>query len=271
MKWLTIRSALRRSRPRITVNVAVKKKRRERRTRTKPVRLLAIIFPLVLLAGLGAGGWWFLTHSPYFRVATLEVVNQHSYSPAEIIALAGISPGENIFRMDLAAGRRRLAGEVNIRDAALERLFPDTIRLRVFEREPRARVKFGRYYTVDDRGVVLRERKEVSGGSLPVITGVKIKDGLIYPPDEGENCLAVLRAMDQQGISSYLDVSEMDASDSEVIVLRTAQDLEVKLNRADLATQLQRLEVVLPHLSGAAKARSVDLRYANVPVVFERE
>jgi cell division protein FtsQ len=271
MKWLTIRAALRRSRADYSLNASVKKKRRNGSDRAAPSRLLPLLSPAVLLALIGGGGWWFLTHSPYFRVARIEVVNQHSYTAAEIMAMAQVSCGENIFRMDLAAGRGRLTEEVNIRDASLERLFPDTVRVRVFEREPRARVKFGRYYTVDDRGVVLRERKEVSGGSLPVITGVKIKDGLIYPPSDGESVLAILRAMDQRGISSYLDVSEMDATDSETIVLRTAQNLEVKMARADLSAQLERLEVVLPHLSGNAAARSVDLRYPDVPVSYDNE
>ena len=66
----------------------------------------------------------------------IEVVNEHSYAPSEIVAMAQVAPGENIFRMDLEGGRRRLAAEVNIRDAALERVFPDTVRIRVFEREP---------------------------------------------------------------------------------------------------------------------------------------
>ena len=271
MKWLTLRAAFRRSRPRFSLNVAVKKKRRNGAARAGPPRLLPVLLPVAIFALLAGGGWWFLDHSPYFRVERIEVVNEHSYAPSEIVAMAQVAPGENIFRMDLEGGRRRLASEVNIRDAALERVFPDTVRIRVFEREPRARVKFGRYYTVDDRGVVLKDRKETAVSGLPVITGVKIKDGLIYPPADGESVLAILKAMDQRGISSYVSVSEMDASDSETIVLRTAQNLEVTLARDDLAAQIGRLEVVLPHLASHPAARSIDLRYAEVPVTFEQE
>ena len=275
MKWLTLRSRVVSSRTRIRMNASVKKRKKKTRDPSpgeKRVtgRLARSLFFVIILGAVFFGAWWALARSSYFNVRAIEVAGNHLYQPKEIIAMAGLEPGENIFSLDLSRYRSRLLQEVNIRNAAVERHFPDTIRIKVFEREPRARVKFGRYYTIDAWGVVLRERKEKAGDDLPVISGLRVQNGRLYPEEEKERCLSLLKELDQMGLSGAVDIREIRVADSESIVLETGQGLEIKLGKEEYHQQLNRLMAVLNHLQKSpSRARTVDLRFSHVPVTFE--
>lgn len=275
MKWLVLSSRVKTARSRIRLNSAVKKRRKKARPpsprrRTGDRLWLRFVLVLLVLGGVVTGAWWGLCHSSSFIIREIQVVNNHSYSTNEVIEMSGLKTGGNIFRFDPAVFRSRLRENVNFRDASIQRIFPDTVRIAIFEREPRARVKFGRLYTIDDCGVVLRGRKERSGGKLPVILGLKIKKGSLYPPEEGEVCLALLRELDRQNINSLVDISEINPSDSEVIEMRTSENLKIKLGKGDYEKQLGRLKVVLSNLGdNSPPARAVDLRYSHIPVSYE--
>jgi cell division septal protein FtsQ len=270
MSWITLSSRIKPAHSRVKLNASVKKRKRrppaareEKPSGGRGKYLLGVL----VLAAAGAGTWWGLSRAPYFSVRKIQVIHNHDYSSEEIIRIAGIKKGENIFRMNLAGSRRRLLKEINIQDAAFQRIFPATIRIKAIEREPSARVKYGRYYTIDQDGVILEGRKTRRGRKLPVIEGIKIKEGGLSPPAAGKACLTLLRELNRRGIEKYLNIKHIDLSSPRVVVMRTRGEMEIKLNAADLSRELQRLANLAPRISG--RARSVDLRYANVPVVFK--
>ncbi len=275
MKWLVLSSKVKTARPRIKMNSSVKKRKKApaprktaRPARPKlPLRFAPVV---LLLGGIVAAVWLGFTNSACFTLREIRVTNNHSYSPEEVIEMAKAETGGNIFQLDTGLLRSNLLENVNIREAFVQRIFPDTIKIAVSEREPRARVKFGKIYTIDDWGVVLRERKEESGGRLPVVVGLKVKNGSLYPREDREDCLALLRELDQQEIDSLIEIDEIYVADSGVIRMKTAGDLEITIGRDDYSDQLGRLKVVLNNLQeSSAPARSVDLRYKHIPVVFD--
>ncbi len=275
MKWLVLSSKVKTARPRIKMNSSVKKRKKAPPQRKPvpparpklPLRSALVVF---LFGGIVAAVWLAFSNSADFTIREIRVANNHSYSPEEVIEMAGAETGGNIFKLDTGLLRSNLLDNVNIRDASVQRIFPDTVKIAVSEREPRARVKFGKIYTIDDWGVVLRDRKEGSGGRLPVVVGLKIKDGSLYPREDKEACLALLRELDQQEIDSLIEIDEIYVADSEVIRMRTAGDLEITIGRDDYSDQLGRLKIVLNNLrESPAPARSVDLRYKHIPVVFD--
>lgn len=275
MKWLVLSGKVKTARPRIKMNDSVRKRKRVTRKSSPalPVRggpRLRCVVVFLVLGGAIAAVWWGFRNFGCFTVRKIQVTDNHSYSPGEVIEMAGAKTGENIFKLDPGLLRRKLLEEVNFRDASVQRIFPDTVKIAVSEREPRARVKFGRTYTIDDWGVVLRERKEKSGGRLPVIVGMKVKNGSLYPQEDKEACVALLRELDEQDINSLIEISEINLSDSEMIVMRTAGEMEITLGKGDYLKQLGRLKVVLNNLDrSSSPARSMDLRYKHIPVVFD--
>ena len=268
MSWITLSNRIKPLHSRVKMNASVKKRKRRpppARREEDPKR--GRYFLLIILLAAAGGIWWGLTRSPYFSVQKILVTHNHDYSSEEIIRIAGIKEGENIFRMPLADYRRRLTDQVNIRDVSLQRIFPATVRIKVVEREPCALVKYGKNYTIDFDGVILEGRKVRKGKRLPVIAGLKIKQGELYPPTRRESCLALLRELNRKGIEKHLEIKRIDLSSSRLIVMRTEGNMEIKLDPDDLSRDLQRLLVLAPRIRG--RAQSVDLRYGNVPVVFK--
>jgi len=276
MRWLTLSSQVRNSRRRIKMNLAVKKRRKKKSgpSRKRPSSngrssAAPVLIVLSLVAAVGGGAWWALGHNSYFIIRNIEVVNNHHYSAEEIIEIAGLKPGGNIFHAELDRCRRNLAGQKNIRQAVVERCYPDSVRIRVSEREPRARVKFGRYYTIDAWGEILSGRKENTGENLPVISGLRIKEKELYPEEEKKHCLALLRELDRTGLSNMLNIREIKMGRSGSIIMLTERDLEIKLKKEDYRPQLQRLAAIMPHLKKSRRqAQAVDLRFSQVPVAF---
>src|SRR4029434_5257057 len=99
------------------------------------------------------GGELLLRRSIYenkaFAIRKIEVETDGVLSPEQICAWAGVRAEANLMALDLARVKRDLELVPAIESAAVELILPGTLRIRVIEREPIARVIFAR---VQSRG-----------------------------------------------------------------------------------------------------------------------
>jgi cell division protein FtsQ len=274
MKWLILSNKLSQPRSKLKASAPPRRKKKRRTPSSSDQksgkgRAGRIIFVLLLAAVLIGGIWWYSHNSPRFNIREIKVTNNHAYSPEEIIDWAGLETGGNIFSLNPDLARAGLLKKTDIQDAYIRRIFPDTIRIEVIEREPRARIQFGTLYAIDDFGIVLSPRKNESGLKLPVIRGLKVKRGEITPVDKKDACLNLLRELEEKDIGSLITIDEILIFSSDLIELRANGDIEITLERGDYEVQLGRLKTVLSKLGpDISRVREVDLRYARVPVVF---
>lgn len=80
----------------------------------------------------------FLTTSPKFAVKKVEVLTKGAADPAELVRLAGIAPGTNIFSLDLAEIRKRVERDPWVHDATVVRELPNKIQVTYRSQEPQA-------------------------------------------------------------------------------------------------------------------------------------
>jgi len=274
MKWLTLSSKVSRPTRRLRATAPAKRRRKQNRDSERvsfrrPTG--GTILTLVLLAALAGGIWWYFHQSDLFVVEEIEVRNHHVYTPEEIIELAGLEPGGNIFPLDAAAARKGIVRNRDFRDAQIRKIFPSTIRIRVMEREPRARVTYGQYYTIDEEGVVLGPKKSSSERDLPVIRGLKVVDNSsdLYPPEKRDASLHLLKELERLGIENLIRIEEISVDPSDRIELKAEGELEITLGTESYGEQLARLKTVLERLGpDLARARQIDLRYSKIPVRF---
>ncbi len=277
MKWLLLSSKLSRPRSGLRMNASVKRRRKKSPVPASPRagggrRVRGSIMIFLLLGALGAAGWWLCHDSEMFTVKKIRIRNNHAYTEEEIITMTGLETGGNIFTLDPAAARESLLRNDDFRDARVERIFPDAIRVDVMEREPRARVSFGRLYTIDDWGVVLGPRKEAPEIQLPVIKGLRVVNNSrdLSPADKKDACLKLLRGLEEEDIGSLVRIDEIRVFSSGLIEMRTEGKMEITLGQEDYGEQLARLKTVLGRLGpDLPRAREVDLRYSKIPVVFD--
>lgn len=124
-----------------------------------------VIQLMVLVAVAGAGLW--LVQSPWLSVAAIDVSGQSRADVEAALTAAGIEVGRPLLFSPVGEARERLLADPWVADAAVDRLFPDTIEVRLIERDPAAAVGAGGQAIVVSSDGVALARGEVDG--LPVI------------------------------------------------------------------------------------------------------
>jgi D-alanine-D-alanine ligase len=145
-------------------------------------RIAAIAILLIALAGLGVGvalgfrqlGAWLFASNPRYVIQPggLDLQSSGRLQPAHLRDYAGLAEGQNLFALDLGQIRKSLLSVPLIKSADVRRVLPGTLRVRVSERVPVARLASGAgfQFAVDRDGVVLGPSGRAA--TLPLITGV---------------------------------------------------------------------------------------------------
>ena len=101
-------------------------------------------------------GGFGLSVSPLFRVDRVDVTGAHHLSPSDVVRLAGLAGGGNVFWLDTAEVRRRLESDPWIARASVTRSLGGTVAIAVRERAPVAVVdRSGAYELVAGDGTLL--------------------------------------------------------------------------------------------------------------------
>jgi cell division protein FtsQ len=151
-------------------------------------RLGALVGSVMLILGLAAWLWhigWPQRQAEHLLQAGLHVTQQARFSVKDIIvegrrqtdrnALStalGIGAGAPIFGFDPAAAQARIAKLPWVASVAVERLLPDTIFVRLTERQPLARWQHeGRTVVIDMQGQELPDADPGQFAELPLVVG----------------------------------------------------------------------------------------------------
>lgn len=144
-----------------------------------------LVFLEIILLG-GHAVRWAVT-SPRFVLREVDVVGHKRLDPKILVKLAGLTPGMNLFGVDLEKVRRRVESNPWIRRTSVRKIPPSVLRIEIEERLPVA--VFGRNggVAVDAEGVVLGKYSARSGNCLPFLEGFTEKSlrpgGSIYGDD----------------------------------------------------------------------------------------
>ncbi len=189
-----------------------------------------------------------------FEVTAIEVTGNDTMTADSVIALSGITKGENIFKVNLGQTKKNLESDPLVEVLSIERIFPDKIRIDIRLRKPHGAVAYlGTYAVIDETGFALDVRPDLPAGQYPLITGVEIE-----PPAKGKPITGLespvtqvmgklLTALyDNKAISC---VSEADLSQLENIRLLTAEGLRIEIGKpTDLEKKAQWIACSVPEL-----------------------
>ena len=260
-------------------------RRREGRRRLR--RLLIALAVTVLCAGA-----WGLSRSPLLDVDHIEVVGVERADATDVTAAAGISHGDPLVELDLAAASEAIAEMPWVRSVEITKSWGGTVRYRVVERLPVAVLSGtdGSSWLVDADGQVLAPAGPPDLGALPVVRGVAVPDpgDTIDPVHEPVVSVAVALTpglaawveaivVDDHGElwldlvaepGSVLEGRVPEGSVPEGLVLDGAR---VRLGDArDLAAQLVGAETVLARVELDCLAE-IDARVGSAPVVIRHQ
>lgn len=95
----------------------------------------------------------FLTTSPRFAVRKAEILTKGRADNDELARLAGVSPGSNIFSLDLEEIRKRVERDPWVHDATVNRELPNRILITYRSQEPKAILGADSMYYLNSEGV----------------------------------------------------------------------------------------------------------------------
>ncbi len=221
----------------------IPRKRKVHRKKHPLVRLL-------IVAGVVIGCAAFLL-SPVFNVRDIQVEGNRYYSDSEVINMANVRTGVNLFRgVDGADVKRRLLTNPYFTGVKVRRRPFGTLILQVTERQQRAALRYGEdYIVIDDDGIVLR-RTSVNP-KLTLLNGLtlsRIQTGKKVEAEESEMLsmtLSMLSAM-KKGDFYFTEIeisrTQMTASITDTLKVRGNPDrVKAAIKKGDLQKVVNRL------------------------------
>jgi hypothetical protein len=227
----------------------------------------------------------FIYENNAFALEQIDVQTDGVLSADSLRRWAGVRTGQNLLTIDLARVKRDLELVSVIRSAAVERVLPHNLRLRVSEREPIAEVRT--YLPGPDGGIQPANLQLDAEGCLmmPVdtklravppaqtndvltlVTGIDQSKLIIGKPVESEQVLAALRlisAFDRSPMAGIVELRGVDVSLPGVLVVQTGQGSKVTFAMDDPDRQLRRWRMIHDQGQRIAKVVStLDLSVSN--------
>jgi len=242
---------------------------------------------------LWRGGDWaldqFVLKNDAFAIRDLDIQTDGSIPIAHLRQWAGVKPGDNLLALDLARIKRDIELAPMIESAAVERGLPHTLRVRVTEREPIARIQLPQLqprggvamvsYYLDERGHVIQPLTALAGTiahdaeSLPVLSGVnatELRPGSAVAAPKVIAALRLIAAFESSPMSGLVEMKSVDVAGTEVLQVTTAQGGQVTFALDRLDEQLRRWRVVYDYGRKTGRGiRALDLSVANnLPVLW---
>ena len=240
-------------------------RRRRARVLAGLARVSALILvALVVVGGVVAAHRW-VTTSPRFAVAAIDVHGVSRLSADRIRTVAGVAPGDNLWSVDTSQVRARLEGMPEIRRADVVRALPNRLTILVEERRPFTLVHAGRLHWLDEEGHVLGEETRAVAPEVPIISGLtedELTTMRTAPTTKARDAITLIRALLRTGGGLAAEISEIDMGRAEGPVLYTVDGVEVRLGTDDWDERLARLEGVLAQVA-TQEVRYVDLRFRD--------
>jgi len=257
-------------------------------------RVLVVASQLALVIGLGIavylggreGARRFFFENPDYQLSTIEVQTDGTLQREQILKVAEVREGENIFRVNLGRVHDRLQELPQVDEVQVMRKLPGEIDIRVIERKPVAWITDQNQivdpfaseaaFLVDGRGILMKEKKllpEYLG--LPLITGCAsepLEAGRVVESFEARAALELLRLSTRSFMQTHFQVREIDVSKGYCLLVTDKNHTHVTFGFENLGAQLQRLEQFLTYSDDSKQELATVnlLVQRNIPVTFAK-
>ena len=204
----------------------------------------------------------FLVENPYFSVSEIQVRGGENLTGNEIVAIAGLSKGMNIWKIDPAAIEQKIARHPWVRRVLVHREFPRRITIDVAERTPRAIVAIRKLYYIDADGVIFKEVKAGDKINYPMLTGLTTEQ--LTSPDRTtrkriQEAMRLGELMAQR--AHVLSEIHFDQP-GRLVVYPAHQPMALRMGWGDWEDKLARLDRLLALWKGnEARLASLDVRF----------
>lgn len=270
------------------------KVRARKATQHRNRRVLVVLSKIGLTVAICTGLYFgarvgmrrFFFENPDYRLAMIDVQTDGTLQRDQVVKMADLREGENIFRVNLSQVHQVLQQLPQVDEVQVLRKLPGEIDIRIVERRPIAWITSEKQisdpfqsdvaFLIDARGVLMKEKKllpEYLG--LPLITGCiseSLEAGKIVQSVEAKAALELLRLSAGSFMQTRFQIREIDASKGYCLTVTDKNHTRVTVGFDHLEKQIQRLEQFLIYADDSRHdIETVNLLVQrNVPVTFTK-
>jgi cell division protein FtsQ len=231
----------------------------------KVLQVLTIAVALCLLGGVSYTTTQYLRTSPRFEVKKVLVLGWKRVTETQVLTQADVPNKANAFSLDLEAIRSRVEQMEWVRHATVQRVFPDTVTIKIVEREPVGLARFrGKVYQFDADAAIL-DYDPSAGVNFPILDGLRPNDraGNVRRVDLYSRVLKELR--------SQHEVSEIHISGGdEVSIVLSDDPLLINLGTTDFHTRWISYLQQRAEIQKFPETGEVDLRFKGQVILKPR-
>ena len=249
------------------------------------IALVVALICAIYVGGRIAAKRFFIDNSDY-KLTSIEVQTDGTLQREQILSVAELREGENIFRVNLGRVHERLQELPQVDEVEVTRKLPGEVDIRIVERKPIGWITSEKQiadpfasdaaFLVDARGVLMKEKKllpEYLG--LPLILGCaseSLEAGKTVGSPEAKAALELLRLSTRSFMQMRFQIREIDVSKGYCLIVTDKNHSRVTFGFDNLDTQLQRLEQFLIYSDDAHhELATVNLLVQrNIPVTFQK-
>ena len=171
--------------------------------------------------------------SPIFVLKTVNIQGNRFVQDEDIIRIAGIRLGENLFQLQTDEIKRSLTKDLRIEQAVVQRSFPSQLDISISERIPLAMIKcdYG-YLELGKGGIVLDAHRTLRDMPVPMISGAGVADLFVGDVVDDEQVGKVLSFLDAVGENTVKSLSEINITNPEDVMLY-AGSVQIRLGSLD--------------------------------------
>ncbi len=239
----------------------------------RPLKTIATgVVALSLVAGLFYGGYRALSSVTVFSLKNITVSSAKHLTREEILGLASVEPGKDLFRMNLKRMGEHILMNPWVETVKINRYLPDAIAITVTEREPVAIVNMGFIYYLDSKGKVFKVLNQGDKLDFPVVTGFSEETLGSDPKGTKEaletTCL-LLKTLREKGAFILADVSEIHYDKGYGFTLFTSNGaLPVKIGSGDFPAKIERFaRIYRDPMAQSTTIHYIDLDYIDKIIV----
>lgn len=241
-------------------------KRRVRLVRKRRLAFFRALFVIIICCL----SLFYFIQSPFWAVEAVTVEGNRFVSSEELLNLANIPLGINIFKVDLSQGEQNLLLHPLVKNAELVRKLPREIRVNIEERTPKAVIpSTDGFWQIDEQQFVLRSVPTVSDSSLPLITGLDV--GELSPGQQISSELLgeALHLIEKFPPELSEQVVEVDLSYQNTIFLHAIDGVKINFGDSDRVEEKAALmeEILETALINSSELEYVDLSFSGSPVI----
>jgi cell division septal protein FtsQ len=233
----------------------------------------AMLLGLPLCLFLGAYGAWrgggyaieqLIENNPAFAIHQIDVQTDGVIAPEQIRGWAGVKLDDNLFALDLGRVKRDLELVPYIQSAALERVLPHCLKIRVVEREPVAQCFYPRVnadgvlenvvFYLDAQGYIFPPLETQQRGvpaprdpRLPVCVGIvpgALRSGRQIEAPQVQAALRLIEAFERSPMANLAELKEIDVAAPNVLQVNTGQSCSLTFGLTDWDGQLRRWRAI---------------------------